>query len=125
MNTGAAWGGPREQRVHGVASARPKPCACAGAQGVVVLDPYARAVVGRRSFGELGPVRACPCTTFIVNLSGLSGKGTRGRASEDPLQERLSAVIETCIEACAQDSCGPVTSACSCLSQYMRLLPYP
>lgn len=25
-------------------------------QSAVVLDPYARAVIGRRQFGELGPV---------------------------------------------------------------------
>jgi hypothetical protein len=26
----------------------------------IVLDPYARAVIGRRKFGELGPVRQPP-----------------------------------------------------------------
>lgn len=31
-----------------------------GAQAAVVLDPYAKAVVGRRRFGELGPVRPSP-----------------------------------------------------------------
>ena len=30
----------------------------AGAQSSIVLDPYARAIIGRRKFGELGPVRS-------------------------------------------------------------------
>lgn len=30
---------------------------CGRPQNAVVLDPYARAVVGRGRFGELGPVR--------------------------------------------------------------------
>lgn len=26
-------------------------------QGAVLLDPYAKAIIGRREFGQLGPVR--------------------------------------------------------------------
>ncbi len=57
--------------------------ACADAQGVVVLDPYARAVIGRRSFGQLGPVRArLPARSLEARLACLA-KGTRGQASRN------------------------------------------
>ena len=46
-------------------------------QNAVVLDPYAKAVIGRRRFGDLGPVSCCfPTTTLCGPAERLLLAGT-------------------------------------------------